>query len=252
MHLLYLDDAGSAANANERYLVLGGVAIYEAQIDWFNRELDYQAAKIDPAAPESVEFHASVCFSGNTAPWNKLKKEERKEVIRQVLSVVPKAYDSCNAFACAVRKATYPGIDPVELAFEDLCKRFDMYLESVSTPDRRERGLIILDESAYESSLQTLARKFRKLGTQWGGIRNIADIPLFVDSKASRLIQLADHVAYATFRRYESADTSYFDIIASRFHEIDGVLHGLAHKQQPMDPACMCPACLTRRLRPVA
>jgi hypothetical protein len=139
----------------------------------------------------------------------------------------------------------------MELAFEDLCKRFDIYLNNVSSPDHKERGLIILDESAYETTLQKLARQFRRLGTQWGNIRNIVDIPMFVDSKASRPIQLADHIAYATYRRYESGDTSYFDIIASRFCERAGVLHGLAHKQQPPDQNCMCPACVTRRLRPM-
>jgi hypothetical protein len=35
MYLFYLDAAGSAANANEEYLVLGGVSIYEAQAHWF-------------------------------------------------------------------------------------------------------------------------------------------------------------------------------------------------------------------------
>ena len=32
MHLLYLDDAGSAGNKREEYLVLGGVSVYEAPI----------------------------------------------------------------------------------------------------------------------------------------------------------------------------------------------------------------------------
>lgn len=251
MHLLYLDDAGSANNPGERYLVLGGVAVYEAQADWLTRELDIIAAEFDGTHPDSVEFHASVCFSGKVHPWTTVQKEDRKKTIRRVLEVIHRAYDTCNAFACAVRKAAYPGIDPMALAFEDLCKRFDLYLQNVSTPDRRERGLIILDESAHETTLQTLSRQFRRIGTQWGGIRNIAEIPMFVDSKASRIIQLADHVAYATYRRYESGDTSYFDIIASRFYQRDGVLHGLAHKQQPLDPACMCPACVTRRLRPM-
>lgn len=44
MHLLYLDDAGSAANATEQYLVLGGVSIYEAQANWFTQQLDNLAS----------------------------------------------------------------------------------------------------------------------------------------------------------------------------------------------------------------
>jgi hypothetical protein len=63
MHLLYLDDAGSAANRDEEYLVLGGVAVYEAQTIHIIRELDALAESIDPANPHSVEFHASEIFS---------------------------------------------------------------------------------------------------------------------------------------------------------------------------------------------
>ncbi len=36
---------------------------------------------------------------------------------------------------------------------------------------------------------------FRTLGTSWGVIRNLADTPLFVDSRASRVIQLVDRRA---------------------------------------------------------
>ena len=57
-------------------------------------------------------------------------------------------------------------------------------------------------------------------------MKNIADTPFFVDSRASRLVQIADHVAYSVFRRYNWGDAQYLDIIASRFDEADGVIHG--------------------------
>lgn len=69
MYLFYLDDAGSAANPNEDYLVLGGISIYEAQAYWFTQELDKLASTIDPSDPYSVEFHASEIFSRRQQPW---------------------------------------------------------------------------------------------------------------------------------------------------------------------------------------
>ncbi len=39
MYLLYLDDSGSIANKNEEYIVLAGVSVYEAQVDYLIREL---------------------------------------------------------------------------------------------------------------------------------------------------------------------------------------------------------------------
>lgn len=46
MHLLYLDDAGSAMNQNEGYLVLGGISVYEAQAHRVTKELDSLAEGI--------------------------------------------------------------------------------------------------------------------------------------------------------------------------------------------------------------
>jgi hypothetical protein len=133
----------------------------------------------------------------------------------------------------------------MELAFEQLCSRFDLYLSRLRQDGDRQRGLVILDESAHETTLQAMARDFRTLGTKWGVIRNLADSPLFLDSRASRVVQLADHVAYAVFRRYEVGDTQYFDIIAHKFDTADGVVHGLVHHQKE-NPKCMCLACRSR------
>lgn len=246
MYLLYLDDSGSAANTNEDYLVLGGVAVYEAQANWFTQELDKLAETVDAANPHCVEFHASEIFSRRVEPWKRMTKSEAQGVILAVLDVLRRSYRSAAAFACAIHKCSYPNRDPVELAFEDLCSRFDMFLQRLGSDGDRQRGILILDESAQETTLQRMAREFRTLGTRWGIIRNMAETPLFVNSGASRLVQLADHVAYAVFRRYNAADTKYLDVIASRFDSADGIIHGLAHKQTN-DPECMCIACLSRR-----
>lgn len=246
MHLLYLDDSGSAGNVDEDYFVLGGVSIFEAQALWLTQQLDQLAQTVSPSDPESVEFHASVIFSGKQEPWKSMSQTDRRGVIKAVLTILRDAYDSAQVFACAVHKDSFPGEDPVELAFEDLCSRFDMYLSNMGGSGDRQRGLLILDESSYETSLQKLATDFRRIGTRWGSIRNLAEVPLFVSSRASRIVQLADHVAYAVFRRYNARDTQYFDTIAPKFHSVGGVLHGLSHKQK-VEPQCMCPACMSRR-----
>ncbi len=246
MHLLYLDDAGSAGNPSEQYLVLGGVSVFEAQAHWITQQLDTLAEDINPGEPHSVEFHASEIFSRRSQPWKGLTQEEARGTIKSVLSVLADAYESARAFACVVHKASYPNQDPLEIAFEDLCSRFDQYLLRLRNSGDAQRGLVILDRSAHETTLQQMSVGFRTLGTSWGVIRNLADTPLFVDSRASRVIQLADHVAYAVFRRYQAGDTQYLDRIASKFYSVDGVVHGLAHKE-PGKPDCMCIACLSRR-----
>lgn len=247
MYLLYLDDAGSPGNSAEAYFVLGGICVFEAQVEWFTREIDKLAAPYNAAAPEDVEFHASAVFSRRAAPWDKLSSDEARGTLKSVLQVVNKSYNSTCLFACAIDKKAYAGYDPVAMAFEDLCKRFDLFLSRLKSAGDSQRGMIILDKTTRETSLQKLSREFRKVGTQWGSLKNIADTPFFVDSRASRLVQIADHVAYSVFRRYNSGDAQYFDVIAHRFDTDDNVIHGLVHKHAERY-ACTCPACLSRRL----
>jgi hypothetical protein len=246
MYLLYLDDAGSPANLAEEYFVLGGICVYEAQVDWFSRELDKLATPY-ASTPEDIEFHASVIFSRREAPWDSLAVDDARGVLKSVLKVAATSYYTARLFACAIHKPSCPGQDPVELAFEDLCKRFDFFLNRLRSQGEQQRGLLVLDRTTRETSLQQLAREFRKVGTRWGALKYIADTPFFVDSRASRLVQIADHVAYAVFRRYNAGDAQYFDLIASRFDEADGVIHGLVHKHTDFR-TCTCPACLSRRL----
>lgn len=102
-----------------------------------------------------------------------------------------------------------------------------------------------------EKPLQALARHFRVNGTRWGHFRNLAEVPLFVDSKASRLVQLADLVAYATWRKYELGDGRFFDPLIPMFDADGGVIHGLFHYRGRTDE-CFCPACLSRNRRAIA
>ena len=167
MHLLYLDDSGSGPNTNEEYLVLGGLSVFEAQAYWFTQEMDRLAQGISSSSsdPNEIEFHASEIFSRRIHPWDRMARDEAQGVIKAVLKIVSQSYQSARVFACAVHKPSFPGRDPMEVAFEDLCSRFDLFLSRLGTSGDRQRGIIILDESTHETTLQGMARDFRILGT---------------------------------------------------------------------------------------
>lgn len=86
--------------------------------------------------------------------------------------------------------------------------------------------MMLFDESSTEKQLQKLAREFKQNGHTFGKTRNYAEVPVFLDSRASRLIQLADLVAYSIFRHFEHADSQYWDILKGRFDVDEGVKHG--------------------------
>lgn len=132
-------------------------------------------------------------------------------------------------FAVAVHKASVSPEDPMERAFEQICNRFDRFLGRLHKQSNTQRGLIVLDETSYETSLQGLARNFSEFGHRWGRIYNLAEVPLFVDSRATRLIQYADLIAYAVRRYYDQGDSTFFDVISGAFDASGGVVHGLSH-----------------------
>lgn len=249
MQFLYLDDSGSHKNPNETYFVLGGVCVPDYSVRWLQHEIESIAEGIDPTDPDFLEFHAADIFSGKNPPWDQNKdKRARIDIIKKVLCVLGNAKPAVSIFACAVHKASFPNEDPVLKAYEEVATKFNNYLEKdCSTEKTVERGMIIIDKSSYESGLQSLSAKFRKSGNKRGRqLRNIIEVPLFIDSKASRITQLADHIAYSVFRRYNSEDISYFNCIEKRFYQKDGIIYGLVHCQIN-NPSCTCPACMSRR-----
>ncbi len=254
MYILYIDGSGSVRNPGEQYFVLAGVSIFERQIYHLIRTMDAYVDSLGLDAAEDIELHASEIAAGRKKPWKGISRKRRLEIIEGALDAFLDTHKSTHLFAVAVDKQYCAPNDPVEYAFEEICNRFNLQLRRIyhrSSPPKTDaqRGLVVMDKSDnYESALQSLARKFRSHGTRWGNLRNMAEVPLFVDSRASRLVQLADLVAWAVWRRYQQLDTRFFDRISSRFDAEGGVVHGLVHFT-PGHVNCSCPACLTRSVR---
>lgn len=244
MYLLYLDDSGSVQNASDRHIILAGISVFERQPHWFSARLDAIAERVRPASPSSIEFRGSSIHSGREH-WRGVGRKDRIDAYVEALRVLGSS-KLVHIFAAVVHKATISPNDPMEYAFEQICNRFDRFLGRLHNRGNTQRGLIILDESSYETSLQGLAKNFRTHGHRWGHLYNLTDVPLFVNSKATRMIQYADMVAYAVRRYYENGDATYFDLIAGRFDAEGGVLHGLTH-YTPAGSGCNCLSYRQRR-----
>ncbi|MBO1067675.1 MULTISPECIES: DUF3800 domain-containing protein [Nostocales] len=226
MYLLYADESGTTHDLNQQYFVLAGFCIFERQGYWISDQLDKIAARFDPADPLSVELHGSPMLSGR-GKWRSYSKSDREKAIEDILQVFLQSHPSNRLFASVIKKTLVSPKDPVEVAFEQLASRFDRYLIRLHKHDNTQRGIIIFDKSTYETTIQSLATDFRTIGYSWGVIRNFSEVPLFLDSKASRLIQLADIIAYAIFRNFEKGDSRFFSIIQQRFDSEGGIVHGL-------------------------
>ncbi|SRR5579885_285638 len=254
MHLLYVDDSGSVGNADEKHFVLGGVAVFERGIYHVIKALDDVVEGFGlGGSAHDIELHANEMYNGRKPPWSSIKRADREKMIKAALAVIAAQKSALRLFGVAIEKEHVAPNDPVEQTFEEICNRFNLFLRRSNNretnPARGQRGLVIMDESHHEQPLQALARHFRVNGTRWGALRNMAEVPLFVDSRVSRLVQLADLVAYALWRKYEHQDGRFFDSLIPYFDTEGGIIHGLVHIK-PRLPQCFCPACMSRHNAP--
>jgi hypothetical protein len=245
MHLLYLDDSGSVGNPQDKHIILAGLSVFERNGHWLSANLDRLAAQLWPDAPTSLEFRGAD-IRGGKRHWRGITKDERHTAYLQVLQWIGQA-NEVRLFGAVVHKAARSPDDPMEYAFEQICNRFDRFLGRLHKAGNSQKGLIVLDESSYETSLQGLARDFRAIGHRWGHLYNIAEVPLFVDSRATRLIQCADLIAFALRRYYEYGEDELSNLIAHKFDATGGIIHGLTHFT-PVDQACGCYSCRQRAL----
>ena len=229
MHLLYLDESGSAVGSSQRYFVLAGVCAFERATHWIEQKLNAIAERFEPANGQSIELHGSPMRAGREG-WKRFPLHDRLQAIKDALSVgvAEQPSISVRVFGAVVDKTSLNGCDAVDLAFEQLARRFDLFLQRCYRKrGDAQRGMILFDKSSTELRIQKLAREFKYTGHTYGKTRNYAEVPVFLDSRSSRLIQLADLVAFALFRCYEYSDPQFFDIIKHRFDSEGGSGHGL-------------------------
>lgn len=134
-------------------------------------------------------------------------------------------------------------------AYEHITKKFDDFVARVSrNSGTLQRGLIIHDRSGVEGTFQQWTSQWRVASSSLGRVVNLADVPLFADSRATRGLQAADLVAHAFYRYYSSGHTR--DDLTSRLwahvDTVNGHMHGLMHDTRNHE-ACNCPACASRR-----
>lgn len=249
MYLLYVDESGDPNNANENHFVLGGIAVFERQIYHLNEALNELQRQYFPTATGSIEFHASDIYRRNKEPWHSLPRQRCQEIVQSIYRVISESHPiGVVLFSVVIDRGFQAVEDLVGRAFEELCNRFDLYLTRLHKEGNEQRGLIILDESRYEARLKQLLVTYRTTGTRFGTVYNLPECPVFTESSATRMLQLADFCSWAVFRRYEHGDTSHLDKIIGKFDTTDGIIHGLVHLTT--DRTCTRTYCITRKLKP--
>jgi hypothetical protein len=246
LYFLYLDESGNPDSAEDRHFVLAGLAIHESRTDVVSRELDRLQQSIFPNRPP-IDFHVSPMRAGKGV-WRDLTKDDRERHIDSLIDIVTRQDDRVALFASVVEKdALRYGEAAVKDATEQITKRFDTFLRRQLTERQsKQRGLLVFAEGRFHDRARIWVKGFKELGTKWGVISNLSDIPYFASARESRPLQLADLVAYTIFTAYERNEIDRAKKLLTRFDQKGGVIHGISH--YTFDKTCRCAACASRRM----
>lgn len=247
MYLLYLDESGNEDDPRDKHFILAGAALFERQTFFIARDIDQIQTRHFPES-QPIAFHASTIRSGKDF-WRNSTPQLRETVLQDIARVISTAnYPGMVLFAAVIEKTNrLYGEKAVEHATEQICRRFDIFLGRLYQEDNNpQRGLLIFSEGRFDKRAKVWVKGFRDLGTQWGALNNLSDIPYFASMRETRLLQVADFVAYAVFQLYERRDPSLIRPLINRFDEKNGILHGLIHYRSDPMSRCDCPACASR------
>ncbi len=233
MHLLYLDESGDIKDPNVDFFVLAGVAVYETSTHWVESHMNPIAKRFNPIDHLEIEFHGSPMYSARDN-WSGIAPLDRVQALVDVLSILSKPQLKLRVFASVIEKSMVNPNEALQHSYEAVAHQFDQYLATMWQRNKdKQRGLVVCDKASYEKKLQTLSTLFKHQGHSLGRLRNFAEVPLFLDSKASRLIQLADLIAYWIFRLYQSGDERGFKLIEPSILRCSNQRVGLISRVRP-------------------
>lgn len=246
--LFFVDESG-----DRKYHYHVGLLASGEQVAAAERELDQVSQRAldlgyNDGWPPRPELHGTEIFSGAKG-WDVLSYEDRYEVVEAALDVLGR--HDIEIMARGVELARFKqryNKDKAflhQIAFRNLLERLCERLR-----ERGELGLVIADEHYTKSVIRGEVRQAkagRTPGYRATNFASILDTVHFVESSDSRLIQLADLVAFTRRRRLSIPTERHPDAevrmarIARRLYDAvpdpkgqyDSVYYALVQQQAP-------------------
>lgn len=165
MYLLYLDESGNEKDANDRYFVLAGIALFERQTYYLSEQVEAIQNRYFPNH-QPITFHLTE-IRAKKGLWRKTPELVRQAVIEELIDVIVNVPNPGRLlYAAAVEKnATLWSERAVEAATEQICKRFDNFLTRSHHEGNTQRGLLVFAEGRFDKRARVWVHNFRQRGT---------------------------------------------------------------------------------------
>ena len=230
MQMLFLDESGTAPKkgAKQRYFVIGGVIIPE--MAWHNVEKELNTIKQDFNIYGEIKWRF---FS----PHNKdkdnslahLSFDEKNQVREKIYSIITtrrsiKIISVITSVAAAYDLQGITTQDQLyQFTYKPISERFQYFLQDLERDaGSRVNGIIVCDHRAPREDIRLQELHERLLhqdGVFSSTYGNLIEGLFIAPSHWSVGIQLADLVAGAVYRYFESGDDRYFNKIKNSFRK---------------------------------
>lgn len=225
-----------------------------ASLDWASRRsaaARYRAGELLRLRrlPSPKAYRQAKKNYAHTNAYTHLLLAERLALLDEIAAAVS-GWDYAFLFAEAIDKLHFDEAKVKksigDQAFEQLVSRFQQFLK-MDCPEQTF-GVLVHDNNQTVAKKHTdQMRQFHKDGTLWAKIDRLAETPLFVDSKLTQMVQIADLLSYALRRYVENGEENLLNPVIARAHNFKGRAVGVRHYSK-LDCACkICVAHGTRR-----
>ncbi|WP_189734635.1 DUF3800 domain-containing protein [Streptomyces nojiriensis] len=265
---MFVDESGTHGGSHA--FVLGGIAIHERDARKLHKLLDnvvQKAVRGPNLNAEEFELHVSEMKNAKkpkqktskpqkVSNWALIPRPDRLALLEQAYGIIKDFRPTqptlpMALFGVAVDANFRSGWRAAEreaFAYEVLLNKFDVMLKrNRSENGGDDLGLVIHDRRLVaERDIQAWTREWRRAAGTIGQLRNLADVPLFADSKATRLIQVADLVSYAIWRHYspDPPKEDYIEHLWEVFDKKAEQMCGMVHYTPSYGSGtCTCRSC---------
>ncbi|MHB1955926.1 MAG: DUF3800 domain-containing protein [Sulfobacillus sp.] len=267
MYLLFLDESGTHSPSSP--FILAGIAIHERDAPHLARRVEGNLTyRLAPAGlnPKDFELHATALKSGKDE-WKGIPVDMRFLILGSTYRAITTYECIDKRYPMALFGAVVDGrySDRERMAYELVLNKFDEMLDRHRfRGSERQSGLVIHDRRVvaaptgptigsriqHERRIQEWTRNWQEVAGKVGQLHNFADVPLFADSRSTRLVQVADFVCWSLSRFYAlpSRDERWVRSLWGLFQVADGHMHNLIHVTPDYEKKrCICPPCKLRQ-----
>lgn len=244
MYLLYADESGELTDPTASVFVVGGIAAHEDAVRPLAGEINATMKRfVGEKFAAKAELHGNPMRSGSKE-WHTISAAKRHGLVDQLLKHVCEwthdpTQSQIQPFVVVVDRDYSQS--PLETAYAELLWLFDMFLRQGRKEGDPHNGVLVADRSKYEKTLHAWVAHARGSGGRRRRLYALAETPFFVDSQTTRLMQLADLVAYAAYRAYNADDWRWAATLMPGLLDPPRLMHFTN------DQACGCPACRVGR-----